>query len=82
MRTTLTLDEDLAVQLKQLSEARKQPFKQIVNEALRAGLAALVERPSPPGAYRIEPVSVGSVRLPSLDDIAEVLSIAEGEAHR
>ncbi len=45
MRTTLTLDEDVAAKLK--AEVRKtgKPFKQVVNETLREELA----RPTKPG---------------------------------
>jgi hypothetical protein len=38
MRTTLTLDDDLARQLKDLARERDVPFKQIVNDTLRTGL--------------------------------------------
>jgi hypothetical protein len=38
MRTTLTLDDDVAAQLQRLARETGRPFKQIVNEALRAGL--------------------------------------------
>jgi len=40
MRTTITLDEDVAAKLR--AEARKsgRPFKQVVNDAIRTGLAA------------------------------------------
>jgi hypothetical protein len=38
MRTTLTLDEDVAAQLHRLARETGRPFKQVVNEALRAGL--------------------------------------------
>lgn len=38
MRTTITLDDDLAARLKQLARERDLPFKQVLNEALRAGL--------------------------------------------
>ncbi|MBI3688234.1 MAG: ribbon-helix-helix protein, CopG family [Actinobacteria bacterium] len=38
MRTTLTLDDDLAAQLRRLARETGRPFKQLVNEALRAGL--------------------------------------------
>ena len=40
MRTTLTLDDDLASRLKQLAEDRRQPFRQVLNEVLRRGLTA------------------------------------------
>jgi hypothetical protein len=38
VRTTITLDDDLAAQLRRLARETGRPFKQIVNEALRAGL--------------------------------------------
>jgi hypothetical protein len=38
MRTTLTLDNDLAERLKQVAARDGKPFKQTVNETLRAGL--------------------------------------------
>lgn len=40
MRTTLTLDPDVARALKRLARESERPFKEIVNEALRAGLAS------------------------------------------
>jgi hypothetical protein len=82
MRTTLTLDDDVAALLRRIAEQRKQPIKSVVNEAMRAGLAAIAggaraaRRP-----YRLKPVSLGRPRLPSLDDIAGVLAVAEGERH-
>jgi len=61
MRTTLTIDDSLAELLKKQAYETDKPFKQVVNEALRAGLehagAARASRP-----YRIEPASMGSVR--------------------
>jgi hypothetical protein len=41
MRTTLTLDDDVAAMLQQLRKARGDNFKALVNEALRAGLKQL-----------------------------------------
>jgi predicted transcriptional regulator len=38
MRTTLTLDDDVAAHLQRLARETGRPFKQLVNEALRAGL--------------------------------------------
>lgn len=38
MRTTLTLDNDLAQRLRQAAARDGKPFKQIVNDTLRAGL--------------------------------------------
>ena len=52
MRTTLTIDEDVAVMLKRRTQESGQPFRTVVNEALRRGLhaatsSATVHLPSP-----------------------------------
>jgi hypothetical protein len=39
MRTTLTLDDDVAAKLKAESRRSGRPFREIVNETLRRGLA-------------------------------------------
>ena len=38
MRTTITLDDDLADALKALAHERRQPFKAVMNDAIRSGL--------------------------------------------
>jgi predicted transcriptional regulator len=40
MRTTLTLDDDLAQRLKELSRESGRSFKDVTNSALRRGLSA------------------------------------------
>lgn len=39
MRTTVTLDEDVAARLQHLTRERRISFKEAINETLRAGLA-------------------------------------------
>jgi hypothetical protein len=39
MRTTLTLDDDLVARLKDEVHRRRVPFRDVVNEAIRRGLA-------------------------------------------
>src|SRR4030095_5197175 len=83
VRTTLTLDDDVARELQRLQEQRREPFRQTVNFVLRAGFTVLARNvPRGRKAYRTEPVSLGSPRLKTLDDISEVLAFAEGEEHR
>jgi hypothetical protein len=80
MRTTLTLDDDVHRELETACRRDKRTFRAVVNEALRAGLLALEQKPGRPvEAYRTEPVSLGRPRLPDLDNIAEVLALAEGD---
>lgn len=80
MRTTLTLDDDVAVKLK--AAAKNRPFKTVVNEALRAGLMALEKRAPARKPYRTRGFNLGHSLVGSLDNVEEVLSRVEGDAHK
>lgn len=82
MRTTLTLDDDVAAQLQQLRAREDKPFKQLVNEALRAGLAQRSEPETRPQGPFTRPVDLGRPLLGELDDVSATLTVAEGDAHR
>jgi hypothetical protein len=82
MRTTLTLDDDVAAAIEQLRRARDANLKDIVNEALRKGLSDLTARPKQREPYHTQVVELGRVRIPSIDNISESLGIAEGEAFK
>ncbi|HEX2162416.1 MAG TPA: CopG family transcriptional regulator [Thermoanaerobaculia bacterium] len=82
MRTTLTLDDDVAAAIERLRRQRGGSHKELVNEALRAGLERLQEDRPPRAPFVQETLSVGRLRLQSLDDIGEVLALVEGEDHR
>lgn len=81
MRTTLTLEKDVAARLEQAARRRKLPFKVIVNDALRAGLAVLDKAP-PAQPFRTAGFDLGPSLIGSLDDVEGVLSRIEGEAHK
>jgi hypothetical protein len=79
MRTTLTLDEDVAALLERARQVRRATLKQVANEALRRGLSQMTA-PAPRGEpYRTRTVSLGRCLVGDLDDVSEVLAIAEGE---
>jgi plasmid stability protein len=80
MRTTLTLDDDVAAKLK--AAAKNRSFKVVVNDALRAGLAALEKRAPARRPYRTRGFDLGPSLVGSLDNVEEVLSRVEGERHR
>jgi hypothetical protein len=82
MRTTLTLDDDVAAAIERLRRARDANLKDIVNEALRKGLSDLTARPKQREPYQTQVVELGRVRMPSIDNISESLAIAEGEAFK
>ena len=74
MRTTLTIDDQIAKALKALAHRSGKPFKQVVNEALRAGLAVGSSQPAA-RPYRVKPVSLGGVH-PGIDPV-EALRLAD-----
>ena len=86
MRTTLTLDADVAALLRRMQQTHGRSFKATVNDALRQGLrqglrqmAAPSARPAP---CRTPTADLGRCLLGSLDDVAEALAVAEGERFR
>ena len=83
MRTTLTLDDDLAVILKRLAESTGRPFKDVVNEAIRVGLqagepaAAPLRQPREMGGFLVDVTQALSV-LDALDDARLVAELGSG----
>lgn len=82
MRTTLTLDDDVAVKVEEARERHGMTFKDVVNEALRLGLRVLEAPPEPGARYETPSSSLGGCRLPDLDDVSEALALGEGEGFR
>ena len=80
MRTTLTLDPDVAALVRRAVKGGKR-LKEVVNQALRVGLAA-APPPRRGERYRTAPFDSGRCLVGSVDSVAEALSAAEGEAFR
>ena len=81
MRTTLTLDSDVAQEIKSLEKDEGRSFKEIVNQALRLGLRQL-RQPIVPPLYQTPSRPMGLRPGYNLDNIAELLAQAEGEDRR
>jgi hypothetical protein len=84
MRTTLTLEEPIATALKNAAHRSGKPFKQVVNETLRAGLKAGKASASASRPYRLKPSSLGGLVAPvDLDKALQLADMLEdGELHR
>jgi hypothetical protein len=82
MRTTLTLDEDVAARLRAAVKRENRPFRSVVNDALRAGLAASAKPRTRRKAHRTTGFDLGTSLVGSLDNIEDVLLRVEGERHR
>lgn len=81
MRTTLTIDDALAEELKRRALETGKPFKRVVNETLMAGLQQQAVPKARP--YRLNPVSLGAPRAAvNLDKALRLADELEDEAVR
>lgn len=81
MRTTIVIDDDVLDSARSLANRLHTPFRQVVNEALRAGLQTVAE-PAASHPYRTRPRKLGLRAGRNLDNIQELLAHVEGEDHR
>ncbi len=79
MRTTLTLDDDVAAELEHLRLARDARLKDLVNDALRRGLKDMRMQPKRSEPFRMQTVLLGRMRVANIDNIGEALVFAESE---
>ena len=82
MRTTLILDDDVAAKLEAEALRAGRPFREIVNETLRRGLASqrATSRRQP---FMVETRNLGELAPGlSLDNIGELIEQVEGPAFR
>ncbi len=82
MRTTLTIDDDVAAELQRLQRLRNAKFKALVNEALRRGLPELAAAPKKRKPFRTKTFDCGRLLIDSIDNVWEVLDQIEGEKLR
>ena len=78
MRTTLTLDDDVATLLKKEARKSGEPFKQVVNDTLRRGLTAGKQPAGKP--FKVKPINLGLPR--DFDKVEDLLEYLEGPGHR
>ena len=78
----MTLDADVAALLRRIQHTHGRSLKAVVNDALRQGLRQMITPSGPPIHYRTPTVDLGRCLVGSLDDVAEVLAVAESEQFR
>jgi predicted transcriptional regulator len=81
MRTTLTLDDDVAARLQAEARRTGRPFKAVVNERLRMAFAqsAAVQKRKP---FKVEPRAMGGPPAGlSYDNVGSLLEETEGARH-
>ena len=82
MRTTLTLDDDVAAKLKAESRRAGKPFREIVNDTLRRGLASR-RATARSATFKVRARDLGDLKPGlSLDRVPELIEHVEGSFHR
>ena len=86
MRTTVTLEPDLAKKLKALAHSRGLSFKQALNEAIRRGLTSPAQQDAQP-RYTVQPHAGGfrpGIDPGKLNQLVDQLEVEDfiGKAHR
>jgi len=81
VRTTLSIDDDIAVLLEQEVRRSGKPFKAVVNHLLSLGLVQ-ARQPQPARRFQVKPRPLGLPPSGNYDDIAAVLEELEVPEHR
>ena len=78
MRTTLTLDPDVALLVKRRAKERRSSLKHVVNDALRKGLHQASPKKTP--SFRVEPHDFRfkpGIDLNRMNQLADELEVEE-----
>lgn len=80
MRTTVTLDPDVAAKARRGAVRLRKPLREVINAALRAGLDEIL---APPAAkpYVTKARPLGLRGGFSYDNISELIAAGEGKDH-
>jgi hypothetical protein len=78
MRITINLEDDVAASLKRLGKARHLEFNALVNLVLREGIRSMMGPVKRRKTFQTRSVDLGPCRTANVDNVAEVLAIAEG----
>jgi hypothetical protein len=82
MRTTITLEDDVAVSLKRLGKTRRLKFDALVNLVLREGIKSMMGPVKRRKTFQTRSVDLGPCGTANVDNVGEVLAIAESKSFR
>ena len=80
IRTTLTIEDDIAIKLKEYSRTHGLSFKDAVNEVFRSGL--MHQHNAPQRNFHVQPKAMGAVAGLNYDRISTLLETLEGQDKR
>lgn len=82
MRTTVTLEPDVAAEIERVRSTQGRRFKHVLNDALRIGLRELSRTPGElPFTSPTKPRNLGEPLI-DITDVSAAIAQAEGENHR
>lgn len=81
MRTTLTIDDDVALLLRREIQRSGEPLKQTVNRCLRAALTSSSGKPAAK-PFKVTPIDLQLPEGINLDKASAILEALEGPLHR
>ena len=83
MRTTLTLDDDIGIEIARLRDTQKLGLKEIVNRAMRLGLQRMTAvRPAKRKKFQTPVLKAKSTILQGVVKTHDMLVLGEGENYR
>ena len=82
MRTTLTIDDDIAIRLAEIRSEEGARFKTLLNHVLRAGLAALqsADCRKPKKTFSTKTYRATCLLPETITSTQDMLAFAEGES--
>jgi hypothetical protein len=80
IRTTVALDEDVLIRVKEVSRTRGVSFREALNELLRTALIEKPPRSAEP--FKVEPIDLGYRPELNYDSTEALLEYGEGPLHR
>ena len=81
MRTTVTLEPDVARRLREVSRIQKLTFKEALNTGLRRGLDQMLAKPKVQ-PFRTVPEDMGVLPHLNYNNIGDLLELAEKASRR
>jgi hypothetical protein len=81
VRSTLTIDDDIAALVEAEVRRSGKPYKVVVNELLKLGLAEM-RRPQARRAFKVKPRALGLPPGGNYDKISTLLEELEGPNHK
>lgn len=82
MRTTVVIDDDILKQIERITRREGRTRRDVLNDILRKGIQAADQQSETKKTFETRSLNLGRCLLPSIDRIADVIAVAEGEAFK